>query len=307
MLTFTQQQRRPPQHTSFDINSSSHAAPARSRVQAKLKVSTPGDEYEQEADRVAARVMRAPEPQVQRACACGGGCSKCQAKHDEGEHQHVMRAHDSAGTTAPPVLDEVLEASGQPMDTATRAFFEPRFGHDFSRVRVHTDAKASLSAQSLGARAYTVGSHIVFGEKFNPHTSAGKSLLAHELVHVVQQGGQESVGAASMWGGAQSFGATLSGPRVQRQVEGQETGAAGGGDATALNANGCYTCDMEGGVGVCCYRDAPFDQECFDMAKSIIDSCQDSTQECARKAQCAQCKCIGAKLGKQYCQCTGIV
>ena len=327
MHTFTQQQKRSPQRASFDITSPNTAAPAASRLthdfsrtpvyapaplraQAKLKVSTPGDEYEQEADRVADRVMHASEPQLQRACACGGECSKCKsAQHGgEGESKHVMRvrANDTAEAAAPPLVDEVLDSPGQPMDAATRAFFEPRFGHDFSQVRVHTDAEAARSAQSVGARAYTVGSHIVFGETFEPRTPAGRSLLAHELVHVVQQGAREAPGRGSVGVGAQGIGAALASPQVQRQVGGQE-GDVGGGGATELSANGCYTCDMEGGVGICCYKDAPFDEGCFNVGKAIIDSCKDSSKECLRKAQCATCHCIGEKLGKQYCQCSGIV
>ena len=70
----------------------------------------------------------------------------------------------------------------------TRAFFEPRFGHDFSRVRVHTDEKAAESARVVNARAYTVGNNVVMGsEHYPPSSSSGRRLLAHELTHVVQQ------------------------------------------------------------------------------------------------------------------------
>jgi hypothetical protein len=70
-----------------------------------------------------------------------------------------------------------------------RAFFEPRFGHEFSQVRVHTDASAAQSAHQVNANAYTVGHNIVFGkDRFSPGTDSGRRLLAHELVHVVQQG-----------------------------------------------------------------------------------------------------------------------
>ncbi|MET0648114.1 MAG: DUF4157 domain-containing protein [Pyrinomonadaceae bacterium] len=324
MFAFTQQRKQPPPRASFDSTNSNTSAPAPSRLthdfgltplraappgpQTKLKVSTPGDEYEQEADRVAAQVMRAPDARLQRACACGGDCSKCKSAGQEGEHKHVMRArsNNAAGSVVPSSVDEVLGSPGQPMDSATRAFFEPRFGHDFGRVRVHTDAAASRSAQTLGARAYTVGRHIVFGETFEPHTPSGKSLLAHELVHVIQQGAQESSLGGSSGVGAQGVGASLTSPQVQRQVGDQETAGTGGEGGTQLNANGCYTCDIPGGVGVCCYKDAPFDEGCFNVGKAIIDSCG-SSQECLRKAQCATCQCIGQKLGEQYCQCTGIV
>lgn len=85
---------------------------------------------------------------------------------------------------------DVLRASGEPLDRASRGFFEPRFGEDFSRVRVHSDGAASESARSVGALAYTVGSHIVFGAgRYAPTTNEGRLLLAHELAHVVQQRG----------------------------------------------------------------------------------------------------------------------
>jgi outer membrane protein OmpA-like peptidoglycan-associated protein len=88
----------------------------------------------------------------------------------------------------PPIVQEVLSSSGQPLDTNTQAFMESRFGHDFSQVRVHTDQRAVESAQEVNALAYTVGKDIVFGEgQHAPRKSEGKSLLAHELTHVVQQ------------------------------------------------------------------------------------------------------------------------
>jgi outer membrane protein OmpA-like peptidoglycan-associated protein len=91
-------------------------------------------------------------------------------------------------STVPPVVHEVLRSPGQPLDVATRAHMEPRFGHDFSRVRVHTDAKAADSARAVNAQAYTVGSNIVFQVgKYTPRTMAGKRLLAHELTHTIQQ------------------------------------------------------------------------------------------------------------------------
>jgi hypothetical protein len=89
----------------------------------------------------------------------------------------------------PPIVHEVLRSPGQPLDKETRAFFEPRFGHDFSHVRVHTDAKAAESARAVNAVAYTVGQDVVFGEgRVALANRTGHRLLAHELAHVVQQG-----------------------------------------------------------------------------------------------------------------------
>lgn len=100
-----------------------------------------------------------------------------------------------ARETAPPIVHEVLRSPGQPLNAETRASMEPRFGHDFSRVRVHTDAKAAESAQAVNALAYTVGHNIAFGTgRYDPGTGEGQRLLAHELTHVVQQ---ENVGMHS--------------------------------------------------------------------------------------------------------------
>lgn len=90
---------------------------------------------------------------------------------------------------APRVVHDVLRSPGQPLDSNTRAFFEPRFGHDFSNVRVHTDGKAAESAQAVSAHAYTAGRDVVFGHgQYSPSTAEGRKLLGHELTHVVQQG-----------------------------------------------------------------------------------------------------------------------
>lgn len=167
-------------------------ASGRSSIQPTLKVNAPGNIYEQEADRVADQVMRMPEPQLQRACACGGGCPKCQAEQRSQEHKRLqtkrVQASDTGKIAAPPIVHEVLRSSGQPLDTRTRAFMEPRVGYDFSRVRVHTDVQSADSAQALHARAFTLGSDIMFGTgQYEPETRQGRRLIAHELAHVVQQ------------------------------------------------------------------------------------------------------------------------
>ncbi|MEK6288295.1 MAG: DUF4157 domain-containing protein [Acidobacteriota bacterium] len=131
---------------------------------------------------------------LQRKCACGshtvagGECEGC-GKNRDGA---LQRAAASAGpvSSVPPIVHEVLRSPGQPLDASTRAFMEPRFGHDFSQVRVHTNAKAAESARAVNALAYTVGSDVVLGAgQYAPATSAGQRLLAHELTHVIQQGG----------------------------------------------------------------------------------------------------------------------
>ncbi len=169
------------------------------RIQPKLMVNASGDAYERDADRVAEQVMRMPEPRLQRACECGGGgCSKCKAEQTHGGHGLLQTKPVGTGgtsrTAAPAVVHEVLRSSGQPMAPSARAFFESRFGHDFSGVRVHTDARASEAARAVRAKAFTVGRELVFGQgQYSPETERGRALLAHELTHVVQQSGGEAL------------------------------------------------------------------------------------------------------------------
>ena len=160
---------------------------ARLPIQAKLEVGAVDDPLEHEANRVAGQVMRMPDPGVSIAAAPPRFGSKCPQCEEEEKLQTKPGGSQSAAGEAPSIVHEVLRAPGQPLDAATRDFFEPRFGRDFSRVRVHTDAKAAESARTMGARAYTLGSDIVFASNaFSPATSAGRRLLAHELVHTAQ-------------------------------------------------------------------------------------------------------------------------
>jgi hypothetical protein len=167
-------------------------APAPTIIQPKLAVNTPGDSYEQEADRLAEQVMRTPEPQVQRACACGGGCPSCQTEQPTQERARVQTKHvgsgDSGQTAAPPIVHKVLASPGQPLDASTRSFMEPRFGYDFAKVCIHMDNRAAESAAAVKALAYTAGEHIILGAaQYAPGSLDGQRLLAHELAHVVQQ------------------------------------------------------------------------------------------------------------------------
>ena len=91
-------------------------------------------------------------------------------------------------SSIPPIVQNVLNSPGRPLDSGTRANFEARFGHDFSRVRVHANDAAARSAEAIGAKAYTVEPHLVFGKgRYEPTTIRGTKLLAHELTHVLQQ------------------------------------------------------------------------------------------------------------------------
>lgn len=97
----------------------------------------------------------------------------------------------AGGTGIPQIVHEALRSPGRPLDGVTRDFMEPRFGHDFSAVRVHDDARAAESARAVDAVAYTVGHHVAFDTgRYAPATPTGRALLAHELTHVLQQGSQ---------------------------------------------------------------------------------------------------------------------
>jgi hypothetical protein len=103
------------------------------------------------------------------------------------------QADSAVPVRARALVSDVLTSPGQSLDAATRSRMEPLFGFDFSRVRVHADPDATASAASIGARAYAVGPHIVFGRgEHAPNSRAGDRLMAHELAHVVQQGGRVS-------------------------------------------------------------------------------------------------------------------
>ena len=135
--------------------------------------------------------VRAPV-MLQRKCACGkhttdqhGECTEC------GKKRMMLRRsamYDSVPQTAPPIVHDVLRAPGKPLDPETRAYMEPRFGQDFSHVRVHDDARAARSARAVNALAYTVGHNVVFGAgRYTPQARESSDLLMHELVHVVHQ------------------------------------------------------------------------------------------------------------------------
>ncbi|GGG77807.1 hypothetical protein GCM10007415_07250 [Parapedobacter pyrenivorans] len=186
--------------------------------QPKLAVNQPGDVYEQEADAMAERVMRLVPPRgnntsffsprpvvVQRKCkeceeeerkarpqtqpAVQRKCAKCEQE----EEQVRRKAVDVHVPETDPAFERYMAGlgfQGHPLSAEERQFFEPRFNRDFSDVRVHTGTEASQSAKTIDALAYTVGNHVVFSDgQYQPHTDAGRRLLAHELTHVIQQNG----------------------------------------------------------------------------------------------------------------------
>jgi hypothetical protein len=147
----------------------------------KLTVGATGDPLEIEADQTADRILRMPA----EACTCGDTCSGCPSgePHDEG----VVQRKPAGKRTpqSPSVPDGFVRdlGPGRPLDPSTRTFFEPRFGRDFGAIRLHTGPDAARAAASIGARAFTAGTHIAFADR-----AGDRSVLAHELAHVVQQG-----------------------------------------------------------------------------------------------------------------------
>lgn len=135
---------------------------------------------------------------LRRKCACGthtpggGECAECASKR--------LRRSSAGGSSpmlVPPLVHDVLATAGRPLEPAAREWMEPRFGRDFSRVRVHDDGHAAASARAVGALAYAVGSHVVFDDhQYAPGTPAGRHLLAHELAHTLQDPGAGGLHAA---------------------------------------------------------------------------------------------------------------
>src|SRR5579862_902209 len=157
-------------------------------IQRKLKVGAIDDPLEHEADRVANQVMRMPASDAAITSTPPQVSRKCDSCKEEEKLQKKVAAPRAAVGNAPASVHKTLNSPGQPLDSETRAFFEPRFGSDFSRVRIHADSPAAESADSVQARAYTVGHHVAFArDQFAPGTADGRHLLAHELAHVVQQ------------------------------------------------------------------------------------------------------------------------
>ena len=201
-------------------------------VQRKLTLGKSDDAAEKEADRLAVQVTHMPEHDIRRKPVSPLSTRENPALSD-------------ANIKAPPIVHEVVSSPGQALDTRTRTHMESRFGHDFSRVRIHTDARAAESAGMLEARAYTAGNSVVFGGgQYAPGKNSGLGLLAHELTHVVQQAKQQSPEASTMtsdkashqiqgsffgdlWEGVKSVGRAVGGAitGVGRAIGGAITGA----------------------------------------------------------------------------------
>ena len=177
-------------------------------LQPKLRIGAPNDRFEREDDRTAEAVIRMPAPPENgKASAEIGQASRVQAQRmceeceeeEEGLRrqpleEEVVQPKAKPGLSHRPPgagvesLVASLRGGGRALHPAERSFFEPRFGHDFSNVRVHTGGIAAAAAQSIHARAFTLGRDVVFGAgEYAPESASGRRLLAHELTHVVQQ------------------------------------------------------------------------------------------------------------------------
>ncbi len=224
-------------------------------IQPKLKIGSPNDKYEQEADRVAEQVMRMPEPKVQRqAMPEEEKDMSIQAKlqenmvtpviqrmasdNDEEEEVAQRKVATSAASYVPARTSndiQSLRGGGQPLARSARGFFEPRIGADFSSVRVHNDARAAQAAQAVNARAFTLGHDVVFNRgEYSPETISGKKLLAHELTHVVQQ----ARGATAPHIQRRDWG-LLGGKGCNESPEGDEWALVGDGSWQRLSQGEC--------------------------------------------------------------------
>ncbi len=180
---------------------------------------------------------------IQRKCACGGACDSCKEKKEPRLQRSALSTMPSTGVPAAAL--DAMRGPGRPLDAATRASLEPRFGRSFAEVRVHDDAASARAATEIHAAAYTAGSHIVFGSgRYEPQTDRGRHLLAHELTHVAQQHSgaamAEGIGAPddaheqeadrvadSIAGGGPPARVNMSGDRmIRRQAEDAEPAQA---------------------------------------------------------------------------------
>jgi len=174
---------------------------AKNTTQTKLKISDPGDQYEREADQIAQQVLHSDpgkSPQNSQESPLlhseklppeGIQTAYRQAmKEEEDEDIQLKQREINSATVSTNLAASVTAQSGRPLSAAERAYFEPRFGQNFSSVRIHDESRAHAAAKAIHARAFTLGNHIAFGvSEYRPESFDSRLLLAHELVHTLQQ------------------------------------------------------------------------------------------------------------------------
>lgn len=248
----------------FDMSQTSILPSSYDSIQPKLTINQPNDEYEQEADRVADRVMRMSENIVGNISfgdeAIQRKCTACEKEEDEEKIQMkpyssqitpMIQTNSTGGIPSiTPSFQSSLnrsKGSGSPLPRVINQFMSNAFNADFSHVRVHNNAQAHQMNRDIQARAFTNGSDIYFKNgQFNPNSFNGKQLLAHELTHVVQQSGNyisDMVQPAWDWKGA-GLG-VLAGAAGGALIG----GLAGGGSGAAIGAGiGALTGGIVGGL-----------------------------------------------------------
>lgn len=163
--------------------------------QPKYAINAPNDMYEQEADAVAEKVIQSKQIDLGETffkpvtiSSIQRKCEHCEQEEKEKLHRKEENGNESETSPSFDQYVDGLNNSGSSLPPASKTFFESRMGYDFSNVKIHTDSVATKSAQSIHALAYTSGNNIVFNQnQFQPGTTNGDKLIAHELTHVVQQ------------------------------------------------------------------------------------------------------------------------
>jgi hypothetical protein len=214
-------------------------------LQRQPAVSSPGDPFEREADEAAEKVLRMAEPApigpgpagIQRQCP--------ECEDEEKKKRLQTKPSPVAGAGSGFDTEKAIRVAGQggtSLPAEVRAYFEPRFGHDFSRVRVHADGEAAEGARAVRARAFTLGRDIVFGSgEYAPGTLEGRRLLAHELVHVVQQSAAGSTAGTPLARQAAEKTEEDAAPQAAARHPSCSRGDAGRRDSTAGGENPVYT------------------------------------------------------------------
>ncbi len=172
---------------------------------ALLKISSPADPGEREAEHTAKRIMHMPMAQAEGAVTAKSSPHAARFANTitQREPVRIARKQEEPARTSASVASEISasQSSGNPLPSGIRQFMEPRFNADFSKVRIHTGEKAAKLSRQVSAQAFTVGNQVYFGrDRFRPGSSEGRELIAHELTHTIQQGAaiQRSVDASAV-------------------------------------------------------------------------------------------------------------